>query len=165
MLMALQVRRVWKMFAWEGRGAPMTLLAVFTMCCSILRQEAVQPPYQTVMQCKNTLSGAPIEAIHDGRWQCSPQFAQEVEVSLNLLGQRYSVVSVGEVLSYVRFQELGAVNLSTAAPSMVNGKYYQCPFLKSTTISLIFLQVKEEIIAFAPLNYESPFCSWLPHCY
>lgn len=107
MLMALQVRRVWKMFAWEGRGAPMTLLAVFAMCYSILQQEAVQPPYHTVMQCKNTLSGAQIEAIHDGRWQCSPQFAQEVEASLNLLGQRYSVVSAEEVLSYVRFQELG----------------------------------------------------------
>lgn len=47
MLMAVLLRQVWKLPAREGGGAPMILLAMFTMYCSIFQQEAVQPPYHT----------------------------------------------------------------------------------------------------------------------
>lgn len=50
MLMALQVRRVVNMSVMEGRGAPMIILAVFTMHSSDFRYVSVLPPCHTVMQ-------------------------------------------------------------------------------------------------------------------
>lgn len=50
---------------------------------------------------------------------CSSQLLEEVEASLGLLGQRYSIVSTGEALSDVHSQELGV-----AAPSMVSAQSF-----------------------------------------
>lgn len=48
-LMVRRVRQVLKISVREGRGAPMILLAAFTMHCRVFRQEAVQFPYHTVI--------------------------------------------------------------------------------------------------------------------
>lgn len=56
MLIALLVRRVWKMSIREGREIPMILQASFTMRCKVFRQDAMLPPYHTAMQLVMMLS-------------------------------------------------------------------------------------------------------------
>ena len=82
MLVALRVRRVPKMSKREGSTA-------FTVLCRVLRLEAVQLPYHTVMQAgQDAVDGPSVEGAHDG-WEgsCSLQLAEEVEAPLGLLGQ------------------------------------------------------------------------------
>ena len=44
-LMALWVRRVWKLSDREGRGASLILLNAYTIHCSVFQQEAVSIPH------------------------------------------------------------------------------------------------------------------------
>lgn len=77
--MALWVRRVWKIFVRVSSGAPMILMAAFTMRCSLLAGGgAVSIPYNNTSS-DDALNGASAEGADDGGWDmCSNFFVEEV---------------------------------------------------------------------------------------
>lgn len=71
----------------------------------------------------------------------------------------------GGVHCMLQHRTAGGSAASIPQSDAASKKYYQCPLLKSTTISLVFLKVREKIVIFALLNYGSHSCSSLPRCY
>lgn len=52
------------MIVRESSGAPMILLAAFTMHCWVFEQEAVKPPHHIVMQLVVMLLRVPLQKEH-----------------------------------------------------------------------------------------------------